>query len=198
LNKPLLHDLELVEGCLKGQSSAQYALYQRYGSFTFGICRRYTTDKMEAEDLHQVGWMRVFDKLTLFRNDGPFGAWVRQLFVSVCLNAYQKRKSRLQWFVVSAEDDAATSVADPAPPSDFLELEKLAELISQLPEGPRLVFNLFAVEGMNHKEIAQSLDISEETSRQQLRRARITLSRQISGPTDSTQIAPTQNNNRKS
>jgi RNA polymerase sigma-70 factor (ECF subfamily) len=197
LNKLLLHDLELVEGCLKGQSSAQYALYQRYGSFTFGICRRYTSDKMEAEDLHQVGWMRVFDKLKLFRNDGPFGAWIRQLFVSVCLNAYQKRKSRLQWFAVSAEDDTAASVADPAPPSDFLELEKLAQLISQLPEGPRLVFNLFAVEGMNHKEIALSLDISEETSRQQLRRARITLSSQISGTTYSTQTSLPHNNNRK-
>jgi len=197
LDKPILPDLELVEGCLKGQSSAQYALYQRYGSFTFGICRRYTSDKMEAEDLHQVGWMRVFDKLKLFRNDGPFGAWIRQLFVSVCLNAYQKRKSRLQWFAVSAEDDTTASVADPAPPSDFLELEKLAQLISQLPEGPRLVFNLFAVEGMNHKEIALSLDISEETSRQQLRRARITLSSQISGTTYSTQASLPHNNNRK-
>jgi len=197
LDKPILPDLDLVEGCLKGQSSAQYALYQRYGSFTFGICRRYTNDKMEAEDLHQVGWMRVFDKLKLFRNDGPFGAWIRQLFVSVCLNAYQKRKSRLQWFAVSAEDDTAASVADPAPPSDFLELEKLAQLISQLPEGPRLVFNLFAVEGMNHKEIALSLDISEETSRQQLRRARITLSSQISGTTYSTQTSLPHNNNRK-
>jgi len=197
LDKPILPDLELVEGCLKGQSSAQYALYQRYGSFTFGICRRYTSDKMEAEDLHQVGWMRVFDKLKLFRNDGPFGAWIRQLFVSVCLNAYQKRKSRLQWFAVCAEDDTAASVADPAPPSDFLELEKLAQLISQLPEGPRLVFNLFAVEGMNHKEIALSLDISEETSRQQLRRARITLSRQICGTTDSTLTSLPHYNNRK-
>jgi RNA polymerase sigma-70 factor (ECF subfamily) len=197
LDKPILPDLELVEGCLKGQSSAQYGLYQRYGSFTFGICRRYTSDKMEAEDLHQVGWMRVFDKLKLFRNDGPFGAWIRQLFVSVCLNAYQKRKSRLKWFAVSAEDDTAASVADPAPPSDFLELEKLAQLISQLPEGPRLVFNLFAVEGMNHKEIALSLDISEETSRQQLRRARITLSRQICGTTDSTHTSLPHYNNRK-
>ena len=98
---------------------------------------------------------------------------------------------------MSTEEDAAASVADPAPPSDFLELEQLAHLISQLPEGPRLVFNLFAVEGMNHKEIARSLDISEETSRQQLRRARITLSRQINGTKDSTQTSLPHKNNRK-
>ena len=182
-----MHDLELVEGCLKGQSSAQYGLYQRYGSQTFGICRRYSSDQMEAEDLHQIGWMRVFDKLSLFRNEGVLGAWLRKIFVSVCLNAYQKKKSKLQWYSISNEDSAAIQVADPAIPTDFLELEQLAKLISQLPEGPRLVFNLFAIEGMNHKEISQALEMSEETSRQQLRRARITLSKQLTLTKETTQ-----------
>ncbi len=134
---------------------------------------------MEAEDLHQVGWMRVFDKISLFRNDGPLGAWLRKLFVSVCLSAYKKKKSRLRWFTFSSDEDAASHVADPAPTSDFLELERLTKLISNLPEGPRFVFNLFAIEGMNHGEISKTLDISEETSRQQLRRARISLSKQL-------------------
>lgn len=173
-------DEELIRDCLNGKSSAQHALYKRYGSQTFGICRRYTADLMEAEDLHQIGWMRVFDKLATFRSDGPLGAWMRKLFVSVCLNAFQKRKNRLQWLTTSTENEQAMLISDPSPPSDFLELEKLASLISQLPEGARLVFNLFAVEGMNHKEIAENLSISEETSRQQLRRARIQLSGQLS------------------
>jgi RNA polymerase sigma factor (sigma-70 family) len=178
LNIPI-SDEELILDCIKGRSSAQHALYKRYGPQTFGICRRYTSDQMEAEDLHQIGWMRVFDKISTFRNEGPFGGWMRRLFVSVCLTAYQKRKKQMQWLSFGTEDEVLRTVTDPNPPSDFLELEKLAQLISKLPEGARLVFNLFAVEGMNHKEIAESLGISEETSRQQLRRARIQLAGQL-------------------
>lgn len=179
-------DEELIRDCLKGKSSAQHALYKRYGNQTFGICRRYTADVMEAEDLHQIGWMRVFDKLDLYRNDGPLGAWMRKLFVNVCLTAFRKRKTAIQWHSVEAEVEKAIQVSDPSPPSDFLELEKLTMLISRLPEGARLVFNLFAVDGMNHKEIAESLSISEETSRQQLRRARLQLSSQLTEKQDTT------------
>ena len=172
-------DEELIAGCLKGTPSAQHALYKRYGAQTFGICRRYTADLMEAEDLHQIGWMRVFDKLSLFRNEGPLGAWLRKLFVSVCLTAFQKRKNQARWIVVNTDHEKALQVSDPSPPSDFLELEKLANLISQLPEGARMVFNLFAVEGMNHSEIAENLGITNETSRQQLRKARVQLSQHL-------------------
>ena len=171
----LITDPELIADCIKGKSLAQHALYKRYGSQTFGICRRYASDTMEAEDLHQIGWMRVFGKIGTFRNEGPFGAWMCKLFVSVCLSAYQKRKKQMQWLSFGTDNEYVGSVSDPNPPSDFLELEILAQLISKLPEGARLVFNLFAVDGMNHKEIAESLGISEVMSRQQLRRARIHL-----------------------
>lgn len=175
----LVPDEELIEGCLKGKSAAQYALYKRYGPQTFGICKRYSSDLMEAEDLHQIGWMRVFDKLGHYKYEGPLGAWMRKLFVNVCLTAFQKRKSTSQWITVGTDSEQAAIVSDPKPPSDFLELEQLANLISQLPEGPRLVFNLYAIDGMNHSEIAQSLQISEENSRQQLRRARLQLSQKL-------------------
>ena len=178
MNKPIL-DEELIADCIKGKSAAQHALYKRYGSQTFGICRRYTSDLMEAEDLHQIGWMRVFDKIGTFRNEGPFGGWMRKLFVSVCLTAYQKKKKQMQWLSYGIENEQVSTVSDPVAPSDFLELEKLTQLISKLPEGSRLVFNLFAIEGMNHKEIAGLLSISEDTSRQQLRKARVQLAGQL-------------------
>lgn len=175
-----IHDHQLVEDCLKGQSRAQHELYKRYGPLTFGICRRYAKDLMEAEDLHQLGWIRTFDKLKSFQNTGPLGAWLRSLFVNVCLNAFKKRKSELQWLSIGLENENTLEVSDPNPPSDFLELERLTRLISELPNGPRLVFNLFAIEGMNHKEIAENLNISEETSRTQLRRARLALMENLS------------------
>lgn len=173
----------LVEGCLKGRPSAQHSIYNRYGPFTYGICRRYSADSMEAEDLHQVGWMRAFDKIATYKNDGPLGAWLRKLFVHVCLNAWQKRKNQLRWLSAETDNPNAREVSDPTPPSDFLQLEQLTQLISALPEGARLVFNLFAVEGMNHKEIAAHLNISEETSRQQLRRARLQLAKNLPATT---------------
>lgn len=173
-------DIHLVEGCLKGKPEAEYALYQKYGSLTFGFCRRYTSDQMEAEDLHQVGWIKTFQSLKTYRKEAAFGAWIRSVFVSVCLTAYQKRKKEWQWLVFSLETGEMQNASDPNPPQDFLELENLSRLISRLPEGARLVFNLFAIEGLNHAEIAEKLGISEETSRQQLARARQKLKQQLS------------------
>lgn len=172
-------DENLVKECLKGKASAEHALYNRFGNLTFGICRRYASDQMEAEDLHQIGWIKAFDKLKRWSNEGPLGAWLRKLFVNVCLTAYQKKKKQLTWLQFGVENEAVSIVEDSRITSDFLELEVLTNLVSKLPEGARLVFNLFAVEGMNHREIAETLSITEETSRQQLRRARLQLTRQL-------------------
>lgn len=178
MTKPVQSDLELLQGCLKGQSSAQYALYQRFGPLTFGICRRYAADIMEAEDMHQLGWIRTFDKLDQYKNEGPLGAWLRRLFVHTCLNSWKQKKSRMRWFPAGSADESL-QVPDLVVQGDFLEMEELVRCMGELPEGPRLVINLYAVEGMNHKEIAQELGISEETSRQQLRQARIRLGRML-------------------
>jgi len=176
------HDIQLVKDCLKGSPKSEYALYKKYGPLTFGICRRYTKDQMDAEDLHQTGWIKAFAKLKDFRQEGALGAWLRTVFVSVCLTAWQKKKNELKWLDFSGESLETQWVADPKPPSDFLELEHLTNLISGLPEGARLVFNMFAIEGMNHMAIAEKLGITEENSRQQLQRARKKLKQQLVKP----------------
>lgn len=192
MGQPERTDLELIAGCLKGQPSAQKGLYMRYGSFTFGICRRYSADAMEAEDLHQIGWIRTFDRLATFNQQGPLGAWLRTLFVRVCLSAWEKKKSRMQWLQTTHEE-AGLEVPDLKAPSDFLEMERLVKAMSALPEGPRLVLNLYAIEGMNHNEIATELGISEETSRQQLRQARIRIAKQLQISLKTPQSQPTPN-----
>jgi RNA polymerase sigma-70 factor (ECF subfamily) len=126
---------------------------------------------MEAEDLHQIGWMRTFDKLDAWKNNGPFRAWLRKLFLNVCIKAFQKSKRRSTW-MGTASEQAMLDYPDTATNLDFAEEALLVKWISALPGDVRLVFNLFAIEGYNHEEIADLLSISVANSRQQLHRAR--------------------------
>ena len=136
---------------------------------------------MEAEDLHQQAWLRAFDKIGQYDQAGSLEGWLKRLTVRVCLNAYRKRKRRLGWLETLPDEQLPERPSD-APPADFLAQERLAAAIAALPEGARLVFNLFAIEGFTHPEIAQELNISETNSRQQLLRARTALAKRIRGP----------------
>ena len=171
-------DSQLVSGCRRQEGPSQEALYRRFGPATLGICRRYASDHMEAEDLHQQGWMRAFDKIHLYNDAGSLEGWLKQLFVRVCLNAYQKKRRRLQW-MEQRPDELLPDAPAETTQGDFLAQERLVAAISALPEGARLVFNLFAIEGYNHTEIAQELGITEGNSRQQLLRARTALANKI-------------------
>ena len=181
-------DLQLADGCRRQEGPSQEALYRRFGPITFGVCRRYAADVMEAEDLHQVGWMRVFDKINLYKGDGSLEGWLRRVFVTVCLNAFQKRRRRAKW-MEPLPGEAHLDVRDDTPTPDFLAQERLVTMIAALPEGARVVFNLFAVEGYTHTEIAQQLSISEANSRQQLLRARTTLARRLSATQNHTTVS---------
>lgn len=136
-----------------------------------GVCRRYTRDKMDAEDLVQDGFIQVFKEIEKFRN-GSLEGWMRRIFVNLCIDRYRRNSRRNTWLIPDSGD--AHEVADPnyeiAP--DFLEEAQLLAFINQLPEGSRMVFNLFAVEGYSHSEIARMLQITESTSRVQVTRAR--------------------------
>ena len=137
-------------------------------------------DDMEAEDTHQIAWMRTFGKLNLWVQKGPLRAWLRRLFVNVCISVYQKQKRQKQW-LGPLPDQETMEVMDPTPLADFAAQEHLLKLVAALPAGARLVFNLYAVDGYTHAEIAAILDISEGNSRQQLLRARTRLAQQING-----------------
>ena len=175
-------DEQLVAACLRLEGPAQQALYARYGPYTLGICRRHAADMMEAQDTHQVGWLRTFNKLEQWRESGPLRAWLRRLFVTVCINAYQKRQRKAKWLAPMPGEEA-DEIADPTPTEDFAERELLLGLIAALPEGARLVFNLYAIDGYGHAEIADQLGISEVASRQQLRRARAQLAAKLTSTT---------------
>ena len=159
---------ELVQGCLKQKPEMQRALYQKYARTMFGICIRYSKDKMAAEDVLQLGFMKVFDNLNGFKG-GSLEGWMKRIFVRESIDQFRKKQKSVFNFSVEPEDYHAIELDDII---GQLSTDEILEMISELPEGCRLVFNLYAVEGYNHREISEILGISDGTSKSQYSRAK--------------------------
>ncbi len=167
INKSLTEE-ELLEGCRKGKSSAQRSLYDRLAPKMLGVCLRYIRDREEAEHVMIGGIVKVFEKLDQFKSEGSFEGWVRRIIVNDCLMYIRKnRNMSLQTEIENVSNSPNLSVME-----DALDQADLLKMIGELPVGYRTVFNLYAIEGYSHAEIAKQLDISENTSKSQLSRAR--------------------------
>lgn len=167
INKSLTEE-ELLEGCRKAKSSAQRKMYDRIAPKMLGVCLRYIKDRAEAEHVMIGGIVKMFDKLDQFKGDGSFEGWVRRIIVNDCLMYIRKNKNMsLQTDIETVHDHPDLKVIENA-----LDERDLLKLIGELPVGYQTVFNLYAIEGYSHAEIAEQLDISENTSKSQLSRAR--------------------------
>lgn len=164
----MLSEQELIKGCVKGDRAAQKALYERYCRKMMVVCQRYAKSTQEAEDALQEGFLKVFASLKSFRGDARLDTWITRIMINTALNA-QRQKLYLLPMVditeVHLPEDEEISLA-------AFNLSELIAMIQSLPDGCRLVFNLFAIEGYNHKEIAGMLGISEGTSKSQYSRAK--------------------------
>jgi RNA polymerase sigma factor (sigma-70 family) len=167
---------ELVRGCQKNDRLTQKKVYEKYSSKMFVICKRYLKEEYEAEDALANGFFKVFSKIDQYKNEGSFEGWVRRIIVNECLN--QLRKNKSMYIVNSLENAKEQEEYHNA--DTILDAEELLQLIAKLPDGYRTVFNLYAIEGYNHQEIADLLQISEGTSKSQLSRARSLLQKYIS------------------
>ncbi|MCB0661629.1 MAG: RNA polymerase sigma factor [Saprospiraceae bacterium] len=161
-------EAEIIAGCKKGDSAAEYALFRQYGGRLFTVCRRYARHEMEAEDWLQDAFVRIFEKIDQFRGDGSFEGWLHRITVHTILKKVKKSAFK---FEVYPDENPLVESNDPVVFSN-LQAESILQLISQLPDGYRLVFNMFVLEGFSHKEIANHLNIEEATSRSQLAKAR--------------------------
>ena len=159
---------QLIRACLKQDLPAQKLLYERFASTMLFVCLRYVQNRQEAEDLMIKGFTKVFKKLHQFKSEGNFQAWVRRIMVNECLGYLRSNKS----MYLEVELESAEMEPDYALLLQNLEVEDLMKMIEQLPPGYRTVFNLFALEGYSHHEIAQMLHISVSTSKSQLSRGR--------------------------
>ncbi|MPR33794.1 RNA polymerase sigma factor [Salmonirosea aquatica] len=165
-------EAQLVKALRKADPKAQRMLYDKYASRMLGVCMRYVGDQMTAEDILVEGFMKVFDKIEQFKSEGSFEGWMRRIMVNESLG-YLRQRKRLQEDTIL--DEAHGIVDDTALADQSLEASEMMDMIETLPTGYRTVFNLYAIEGYSHAEIADMLGITESTSKSQLHRARALL-----------------------
>jgi RNA polymerase sigma factor (sigma-70 family) len=167
---------ELIKGCLKHNRAAQQQLFDLYSSKMYGICYRYVRQPMEAEDIVVTAFTKIFERIGQFKGEGSFEGWIRRVVVNEALSSLRKSRS----MYVETDLEQADREPDYEQISDHLETEDLLNMIQQLPAGYRIVFNMYAIDGYSHKEIAEQLGISENTSKSQLSRARVFLQKLLS------------------
>lgn len=159
----------LVNKCINGDQLAQRELFDKYASKMFGVCLRYSNSTEQAEDALQEGFIKVFTKLHKFSGDGSFEGWIRRIIVNTCLDSIRKNNKYKENQDI---DDVGYKLEQHTFILDQMGEQDLLNLIKEMPEGYKIVFNMFAIEGYSHKEIAEELNISENTSKSQYSRAR--------------------------
>ena len=175
----MIVDDSILEGCIAGKRSAQSLLYKKFAASMLGVCLRYSGNRDEAEDIVQEGFIKVFQSIKSFRREGSFEGWVKRIMINQALNHY--RKNRRVPFHSDIEEIDETEILDTEDnePVDTIPADQLLAMIQKLPEGYRMVFNLYVFEDYSHKEIAERLEVSENTSKTQLLKARRLLRKRI-------------------
>lgn len=168
---------EIIHGCLNGKRSAQEALYKLYGGRLFGVCMRYTRNQMEAEDVLQDGFVKIFKNIRSFRDLGENSLfnWMKRIIVNTAINYLRDQKKHRYQADIDTVDMIDNDNSDDGFFDELRTLvsqDEILALIRNLPEGYRMVFNLFAMENFSHQEIAEMLGVSVNTSKSQLFKAR--------------------------
>ena len=170
-----LSESQLVVALQRGEARAQKITYERYATKMMAVCIRYVANQDDAEDVLIEAFMRVFERVNQFRNEGSFEGWIRRIMVTEALMFLRKNKSLRQEVPL----ESITTEPDYQWADEHLQADDLLKLVAQLPDGYRTIFNLYAIEGYNHAEIASLTGISEGTSKSQLSRARALLQQKI-------------------
>ncbi|MCL2098138.1 MAG: sigma-70 family RNA polymerase sigma factor [Bacteroidales bacterium] len=165
-----MEERKLIEGCVRGEPLAQKAMYELYASAMMSLCQRYAGNCETARDLMHDGFVKMFTKIHTYSGTGSFKGWIKRIFVTTALE-HLRRKDALR-YSAEIEDVEYQIEDDNISVFEQLSADELLACIAQLPEGYRTVFNLHAIEGYTHVEIAEALGINEGTSRSQYARAR--------------------------
>ena len=169
-----MNELQLIEGCRKGERRAQKELYDAYSRKMMGVCLRYVNDRETARDLLQDGFIKIFTSIGQYTGKGSFEGWMKRIMINTAMEKFRKN-SPLQIVEelpeIEDNEDIDEEVSIPE--------EVLADFVNQLPERYKMVFNLYVIEEMSHKDIAALLGINEGTSKSNLARAREILKRKV-------------------
>lgn len=161
---------EILDGCIKNNRKMQKILYDKYAAKFYALCLRYVHDKAEADDILQEGFLKIFTHIHQFSREHSIEAWMRRIIINTALTHYKKNVKHYYQKEIEEvrEVDMELFTGEEA---EFTQ-EELLKIIQSIAEGYRMVFNLYAIEGYKHKEIAQMLGIDEATSKSQFYRAR--------------------------
>jgi RNA polymerase sigma-70 factor (ECF subfamily) len=167
---------QLIKGCIEGKSKAQHDLYKLFADEMFGVCLYYSPDHAMAEDTLHEGFIKVFQNLKGFKGEGSLKGWVRRIMINTALEKFRKKGPL---YVLDNEDYEDVEDIDRESIISNISADDLIGLIQELTPQYRMVFNLYALEGFSHKEIAQKMNISEGTSKSNLARARMVLQKKV-------------------
>ncbi len=168
---------EMLDGCRRKDPKSQRRLYEQFASTMLAVCHRYARSVGDAEDILQDGFVKVFQHIDRYDDRGSLEGWIRRIVINTAIDHLRKHKYQLQ---ESEVNDAIHHESHAEDALDQLELATLFEIVQSLPDGYRITFNLYAVEGYSHAEIGEKLGITESTSRSQYTRARSLLRKRLS------------------
>ncbi len=164
---------QIIEGCKQGKRESFNVLYQKYAPKLLGICCRYSKTKAEAEDVLQDGFIKIFKKIKTYEGKGSIEGWLRRVMINTAINNY--RSSNKHYYHEDIETDTNINLKTDEISFDFddnITDKQIMSLIQELPSGYNMVFNLFVIDGLSHQEIANELNITVNTSKSQLYKAR--------------------------
>ena len=171
----MFNEKEVIEGCCKGDRKSQRELYEQFSRGMLVVCLRYCKNQLEAEDILQESFIKVFENIKKFRRESSLAYWIKRIIVNTALN---HQRGKLYLFPM-VDIEQTNEVSDKDLTISGFQFEELLEMIMELPTGCQVIFNLYAIEGYKHHEIAKKLEISEGTSKSQYSRARKLLMERI-------------------
>ena len=173
----MMSENEVIEKCRKQDRHAQKYLYKKYASLLLGMCMRYTSDKSEAEDILQESFLKIFLNVSDFQGTGSFEGWMKRIVINTAITFYHKNLKHRYHYDIDEMYNLQTQETEYGS-FDFTQ-EQLLKVVNDLPAGYRMVFNLYAIEGYKHKEIAEMMGIDINTSKSQFSRARKQLQKKL-------------------
>lgn len=166
----MMSEQQIIEGCSRHERKAQKVLYEKYSHLLLGVCMRYASNKAEAEDILQDSFLKIFFRIGDYSGTGSFVGWLRKVVVNTAITHYHVNlKYR---YHIEIEEYASVESGIAGFDEDFFTADELYKVLNDLPRGYRMIFNLYAVEGYKHKEIAEMMGIDTNTSKSQYSRAR--------------------------
>jgi RNA polymerase sigma-70 factor (ECF subfamily) len=173
----MMNERQILEGCLKHDKLSQKLLFDKYSGMLMGLCIRYASDIPEAEDILQESLLKIYLNIKHYSGEGSFIGWMRRIVINTAITCYHRNLKHKHY--VEIEELYTGEAGSESIPDTEYTAEELQKVLDLLPSGYKIIFNLYAIEGYKHKEIAEMLNIDVNTSKSQYSRARAYLRRKL-------------------